>query len=121
MTNEVIEWKAGTIIYSCSDKADYAYLLKEGEVQIKSKNGVKVGFINKDEVFGEQSLLLGTSRTVTAIALKNSSAIKIPKENLIKEFNNSSILIQAILRSTFVRLTNLASTLKDDLVSLEDN
>ena len=38
--------------------------LKEGEVEIISKNGTTVGFINKDEVFGEISILLNTNRSV---------------------------------------------------------
>ncbi len=112
-------WKAGTTIYNCNEKSEFAYLLKEGEVEIKSKNGTRVGFINKDEVFGEQSILLGTSRTVTAIATKDSSAMQIPRQNLIKEYDASSLLIRAILRSTYVRLTNLASTLTEDLKSIK--
>ena len=45
-----ITWKTGTIIYKFGDQPDYAFL-KEGEVEIISKNGTTVGFINKDEVF----------------------------------------------------------------------
>ena len=120
MNKELITWKAGTVIYSFGDKSDFAYFLKDGEVEIKSKNGTRVGFINKDEVFGEQSILLDTSRTVSAVALKDSSAIKIQKISLIKEFKNSSFLIQAILRATCMRLTNLAGTIEKDLESIDD-
>ena len=62
----------------------------------------------------------GTNRTVTAIASKNSSAVQIPKDKLIKEFKDTSILIKAVLRSTYLRLTNLDSTIKNDLDSLEN-
>ena len=54
-------------------------MLIEGEVLIKSKKA-KI-FINKNEIFGKRSILLGTNRTVSAIALKNSTAIQIPKKN----------------------------------------
>ena len=50
----------------------------------------KVGFVNKDEVFGEQSILLNTVRTVTAVASEESEAIKIPQETLWKEFKETS-------------------------------
>ncbi len=120
MSENQVQWNANTVIYNYNDEADFAYLLIEGEVLIKSKNGKKVGFINKNEIFGEQSILLGTNRTVSAIALKNSTAIQIPKEKLIKEFQDTSILIKAILRSTYLRLTNLDSTIKNDLDSLEN-
>ena len=115
MVDETIDWTEGSIIYNIGDASDFAYLLKTGIVEIKSKNGTRVGFINKDEVFGDQSIILGTPRTVSAIAVKDSNAIRIPKKHLIKEFTNSSLLIQAILRSTYIRLMNLDSMIKADL------
>ena len=81
------------------------------------RNGIF--WVNENEIFGEQSIILGIRRTVTTIASKNSKAIKIPKKQLIKEYQNSSLLIKAILRSTYLRLTNLDSTIKVDLTSLD--
>ena len=40
------------------------------------------------------------------------------RENLLEEFSKSSVLIKAILRSTYLRLTNLNSTKKTDLKNL---
>ena len=77
---------------------------------IRKRN--KSWFINDNEVFGESSILLGTKRTVTAKATQDSEGIKIPQEKLLKEFNKSSTLIKAILRSTCIRLTNLNNTIK---------
>ncbi len=82
MHENKISWNEGTTIYKFDDEADFAYLLLEGEILVKSRGGKKVGFINKNEIFGEQSIILGTKRTVTTIASKNSSAMKIPKKNL---------------------------------------
>ena len=113
-----ISWKAGEIIYKVGDEPDFAYLLTQGEAEIISDKGTRVGFINKDEVFGELSILLNTKRTVTAITLKESKALLIPKENLLNDYNKTSFFIKAILRSTYVRLTNLNSTIKIDLKNL---
>ncbi len=113
--NDLIKWKAGTVIYNFNDKSDYAYFLKKGEIEIISEKGTRVGFINDNEVFGESSILLGTKRTVTAKATQDSEGIKIPQEKLLKEFNKSSTLIKAILRSTCIRLTNLNNTIKKNL------
>ena len=107
-----ISWKAGEIIYKVGDEPDFAYLLTQGEVEIISDKDTRVGFINKDEVFGELSILLNTKRTVTAITLKESKALLIPKENLLNDYNKTSFFIKAILRSTYVRLTNLNSKIK---------
>ena len=56
------------------------YGLPSQKAEIFSENGTKVGFVNKDEVFGEQSILLNTVRTVTAVASEESEAIKIPQK-----------------------------------------
>ena len=113
-----INWKSGTTIYNIGDEADFAYLLEKGEVEVLSKESVRVGFINEKEVFGEQSILLNTKRTVTLKATKDSAAIKIPKKTIITEFQSSSKLIKAILRTTYIRLTNLDNTIKDNLDSI---
>ena len=120
MGEENISWTAGEVIYKVGDEPDFAYLLIKGEVEIISEKGTRVGFINKDEVFGELSILLNTKRTVTAITLKESKALLIPKINLLNDYNNTSFFIRAILRSTYMRLTNLNSTIKIDLKSLND-
>ena len=120
MGEENISWTAGEVIYKVGDEPDFAYLLIKGEVEIISEKGTRVGFINKDEVFGELSILLNTKRTVTAITLKESKALLIPKINLLNDYNNTSFFIKAILRSTYMRLTNLNSTIKIDLKSLND-
>ncbi len=120
MGEENISWTAGEVIYKVGDEPDFAYLLIKGEVEIISEKGTRVGFINKDEVFGELSILLNTKRTVTAITLKESKALLIPKINLLNDYNNTSFFIRAILRSTYMRLTNLNSTIKIDLKSLSE-
>ena len=112
---EYISWEPNTIIYKFGDKSDFAYLLEEGVAEILSENGTKVGYVNAKEVFGEQSILLDTPRTVTPIAIEKSYRGKNTKKKLfLKEFTESSILIRAILRSTYLRLTNLNTTITQD-------
>ncbi len=120
MGGEKISWEAGEVIYKAGDPSEFAYLLTKGEVEIKSEKGKSVGFINENEVFGELSILLNTKRTVTTIALKESNALLIPKKNLLDDYNKTSFFIKAILRSTYMRLTNLNSTIKIDLKSLSE-
>ena len=120
MGSKNISWTAGEIIYKAGDEPDFAYLLTKGEVEIISEKGTRVGFVNEDEVFGELSILLNTKRTVTAIALIESKAQLIPKKNLIDDYNKTSFFIRAILRSTYLRLTNLNSTIKIDLKSYNE-
>ena len=119
MSGKKVSWNSEEIIYKVGEDSEHAYLLTHGKVEILSNNGIRVGFINQNEVFGEQSILLNTKRTVTAIARQESSALIIPKANLINDYKKSSFLMKAILRSTYIRLTNLSSTLNKDLNSIE--
>ena len=59
MGSETVIWKKNQIIYNFNDQSDFAYLLKEGEVEIQSESDITVGYINEGEVFGEQSVLCG--------------------------------------------------------------
>lgn len=52
MEEQLIFWKTGEIIYNFNDNSDFTYLLKGGEVEVQSQNGTKVGFINKNEILG---------------------------------------------------------------------
>ena len=115
-----IQFTAGSVIYNHDDESDCAYFLKKGEVEIISKKGTTVGFINEEEVFGEQSILLDTKRTVTAKAVTDCLAIKIPKNTLLSDFRKSPPLIKAILRSTCIRLTNLDNSIHTNLKSEDD-
>ena len=118
--NNSAQFTAGSVIYNYNDESDCAYLLKKGEVEILSKKATTVSFINEEEVFGKQSILLDTKRTVIAKASKDCLAIKIPKNTLLSEYRKSSSLIRAILRSTCIRLTNLDNSIHTSLES-EDN
>ena len=120
MSRENISWAASEIICKAGDKPDFAYLLTKSEVEIISEKRTRVGFVNEDEVFGELSVLLNTKRTVTAIALKESKALLIPRKNLLDDYNKTSFFIRAILRSTYLRLTNLNSTIKIDIKSFNE-
>ena len=41
MTENQVQWNAGTVIYNYDDKADFAYLLIEGEVLLNQKTAKK--------------------------------------------------------------------------------
>ena len=119
MSTETVSWVKGQIIYKYNDESNFGYLLKEGEVEILSKKGIKVGYINEGEVFGEQSVLLGTNRTVSAKATKNCIAIKIPKSRLLEEYSKSSILIKAIKRPTKVKANVIIISGMSILISID--
>ena len=55
--DDAVQFTAGSVIYTHNDVSDCA-TFKKGEAKLFSKKGTTVGFINEEEVFGEQSILL---------------------------------------------------------------
>ena len=97
-TQETKPFKAGEIIYSHNDPAEFIFLIHSGKVRIESKHGLELGVLETGEIFGEVGHIIKTPRTVSAIATKNS-LIKIIHENvLIKKMNESDPLLSAIIR-----------------------
>ena len=46
--DDAVQFTAGSVIYNYDDESDCAYFLKKGEVEIISKKGTTVGFINEE-------------------------------------------------------------------------
>ena len=91
-------FKAGEIIYSHNDPAEFIFLIHSGKVRIESKHGLELGvletgeiFVKWDEASDEEWLLL--------IYIKNNSpeeGIVIedktnPEKNISHEFKNNEI------------------------------
>ena len=108
MTNKnVIKTKTFTVgekIYSHNDFSDYIYLIESGEVEILSKNGLKLGILKEGEIFGEVGHIIKTPRTVSAIATKKSLIKIIHERVLIQKMKEADPLLCAIIRGLSLRI-----------------
>ena len=66
--DKYILWDAGEVIYRAGDPSNEAFLIMDGSVQVFTSEGLLLNRIGVNEILGETSLLLDTTRTVTAIA-----------------------------------------------------
>lgn len=64
---DFIYFQPGETIIQAGDESDSIYELLGGQA-VASVDGTGVGYINKDEIFGESSFLTGTTRTATVKA-----------------------------------------------------
>ena len=79
--DKYILWDAGEVIYRAGDPSNEAFLIMEGSVQIFTSEGLLLNRIGVNEILGETSLLLDTTRTVTAIASSvGAKATRIPRQ-----------------------------------------
>jgi CRP/FNR family transcriptional regulator, cyclic AMP receptor protein len=76
------------VIFRQGDRADYFYYLSSGKVRLSvvSDNGKEaiISDLGSDEVFGESCLLGHGTRKMTALALEDSSAIRVRTEAALK-------------------------------------
>lgn len=116
---EIVYWKKGELIYDIGDKPDSAFIINSGQVEIQSSEGIKVGTIKENEIFGDKACILNLKRSVKAIAFMDTSAIVVSRDILLQAMKNTPVIIKAILRSTYLRLdgANLINEKIKDLKS----
>jgi len=79
--DKYILWDAGEVIYRAGDPSNEAFLIMDGSVQVFTSEGLLLNRIGVNEILGETSLLLDTTRTVTAIASSvGAKATRIPRQ-----------------------------------------
>ena len=69
---------AGEVIFEAGAPATEAYLLQEGRVRLIKRAGASersLRVVRPGDLFGEQALVPGTSRTQTAVALMDGAAL----------------------------------------------
>ena len=101
---DVVIWDSSETVYEVGDKGFEAYLIMEGTVDILTGDGLKLSRLGKDEIFGETSLLLQTTRSVSVVAGAGGvTARKIPK-SYFDEIRRKDIVVAALIRKTQLRL-----------------
>ena len=104
INQETKPFKAGEIIYSHNDPAEFIFLIHSGKVRIESKHGLELGVLETGEIFGEVGHIIESPRTVTAVAVTNS-LIRIIDEKTVKEkMNKADPVLAAIVRGLSLRI-----------------
>ena len=98
--------KTGDVIIEQGAEADMVYLLMSGSADVMV-NGVKVGEVLQDEIFGAMAVFTGEARNATVTAREDCQLLAIPKnqfvdliraqpETALTLLNNMSRRIQAL-------------------------
>ena len=107
-----IAFEADQIIYEIGDEATGAFIILSGNVDLLSKNGVRLTTLGKDEIFGEIGQIIGKTRSVTARARTKGESIFIPKKKIAEKFHNSDPVIQSIFRAVALRLQHASKDIE---------
>lgn len=102
-----IKFSKGNKIYAKGDKADFAYYVHAGKVNIYSPGGLLLGQVGEGEIFGERGPSLDESRSITAEAATNCILYPISEKTLKEKIRTADPVVRAILRSLLIRLNDI--------------
>ena len=102
-----IKFSKGMKIYAKGDKADFAYYVHAGKVNIYSPGGLLLGHVGEGEIFGERGPSLDESRSITAEAATNCILSPISEKTLKEKIRTADPVVRAILRSLLMRLNDI--------------
>lgn len=72
-------FEAGQIMVRQGDEADYVYTILQGGATVEV-DGVEVGTVREQEIFGALAVLTGTTRSASVIARSPCSVMMVPRE-----------------------------------------
>ena len=101
-----IKFSKGSKIYAKGDKADFAYYVHAGRVNIYSPGGLLLGQVGEGEIFG-RGPSLDESRSITAEASTNCILYPISEKTLKDKIKTADPVVRAILRSLLIRLNDI--------------
>jgi EAL domain-containing protein (putative c-di-GMP-specific phosphodiesterase class I) len=117
---------AGDLIFSEGDRADAAYLIEEGTVEISIKrdgDDQTLTMLGPGEVFGEMGVIDASPRSATASAIGNCVLVEVSAEQIQQVIAKSDPFFSELMRKLVGRLRDTQSSLiaGDEGISLRSS
>ncbi len=96
----------GRIIFEQGQSGDLMYIVKEGEVEIRTDNK-SVGKVSAGEMLGEMVLITGEVRSATAIAKTECKLVAINKDRFNFLLQNTLYFANSIMQIMAFRLRHM--------------
>jgi CRP/FNR family transcriptional regulator, cyclic AMP receptor protein len=116
---------AGTVIFAQGDAGNAAYLLESGMVSMRQSNfgqTVELDLIQAGEIFGEMAVLDGGNRMAAAVAVEDSTALRIPAEDFATLLQGTDAFLRGLIlkfikdiRASYRAFLRRPRSLKDHL------
>ena len=126
MIARTIEMKEGDVIFNEGEPGDGAYILLEGEVTVQKRAQGKetpeiLAVLQENAIFGEMSLFDDRHRCAEIVTRKKGRLIKIPKKELLEEFEKGDSFALRLLSQVTRVLSDRLSKLDDQLLQLMED
>jgi CRP-like cAMP-binding protein len=95
---EEVTVEKGEVIIEQGAAGDYFYFLKSGRCMISRKptphsKDIRLGVLEKGEIFGEDALITDAPRTVSATALTEVTLLRLDKKQFVSLIKNPSLAL----------------------------
>jgi CRP-like cAMP-binding protein len=96
---DVVEYRAKTVIFSERDAADVMYVILAGEIEL-TLHGEPLGAESEGGIVGEMAMINTAPRSATATALSKVKLARVTREQFrkfVSENTEFSLLVMAVL------------------------
>lgn len=93
----------GAVLISQGDEADHVFIIIEGHAEA-FVDGVKVGDVPKDEIFGAMAVFTGERRNASVIASEPSTVMLIPKDQFLTLTQSNPKIAHSLIESMARRI-----------------
>jgi CRP-like cAMP-binding protein len=97
--DDVVEYRAKTVIFSERDAADVMYVILAGEIEL-TLHGEPLGAESEGGIIGEMAMINTAPRSATATALSKVKLARVTREQFrkfVSENTEFSLLVMAVL------------------------
>jgi CRP-like cAMP-binding protein len=111
-----LTFEEGEELFREGDPADGAYIIEEGKVDVLSgRNGcpVKLGTLEKSDLFGEMALILNQSRSATIRATQHLKVLKIDSDVFLRLITENPDAALTVMRSLSQKVTQLTERYRE--------
>jgi CRP/FNR family cyclic AMP-dependent transcriptional regulator len=112
-------YKKGQVIFSQAEPADAVFYLRKGKVKISvtSEQGKEavVAILGVGEFFGEGCLIAQSQRLASAVAMSESTAMRVEKAHMIRALHDEPALAEMFTAHLLTRNSRIEEDLVDQL------
>lgn len=113
---ETITYQAGEYILREGAQCDALFIVKSGQIQIYradiQKNKIPIGIVRSGEYLGEMSLVSDRPHSANAVALTETTCIKISCDVLEEQMKTAPAWLVALTRGLVFKLSRTNEVLK---------
>ena len=104
------------VIFREGEAGDAAYLVKQGEVEIRTgllgSSPRTLTWIQRGGAFGELALCLDSPRTASAVAIRETELIAVSREDLLRILGEANPVVKALVLNLGKRIVELTEELE---------